>query len=73
MNTPVPHPCDLRPRSDPPTLQLLQSTIETLAQQRHLPSNHPAVRMHLVASLLQQAEPASSTPSATPSTPQEAL
>jgi hypothetical protein len=52
----IPHLCDLRPASDPHTLRAVRSSIETLAQQRQLPGDHPAVRIHLIASLLQQAD-----------------
>ena len=56
MSIPIPHPCGLRPRSDGHTLYLLRRDIETLGEQRQLPADHPAVRVHLTASLLQQAD-----------------
>lgn len=57
----IPHVCDLRPRTDHHTHRLLDQAIAHLARLRDLPDGHPAIRLHLTASLLQQGETALTT------------
>lgn len=52
----IPHTCDLRPCIDRHTYQLLDHTINELARRRYLPASHPAIRLHLIASLLDQTD-----------------
>lgn len=51
-----PHACDLRPHLDRHTYEVLAQAIDLLAWWRDLPAEHPAVRLHLIASLAEQTE-----------------
>jgi hypothetical protein len=51
-----PHPCDLRPATDPHTRQLLDHAVRELARLRNLSAHDPAARLHLIGSLLEQGE-----------------
>jgi hypothetical protein len=51
----MPHVCDLRPAIDGDTHQVVDQALEQLHRLRDLPAD-PAVRIHLVSSLLQQGE-----------------
>ena len=50
------HVCDLRPYPDHDTSQALDEAIEILAIIRELPDTNPANRIHLLASLIHQAD-----------------
>ncbi len=50
------HVCDLRPYPDHDTRQALDEAIEVLAIIRDLPATNPENRIHLLASLISQAD-----------------
>lgn len=52
----IPHVCDLRPHLDRHTYDVATQAIDLLAWWRDLPAEHPAVRLHLIASLSEQTE-----------------
>jgi hypothetical protein len=52
------HVCELRPHTDHDTCQVLEEATEVLAIIRDLPLTDPACRVHLIASLIGQAETA---------------
>lgn len=61
MTDPPPHPCELRPATDLPSRQIVRHAITELAHARRLDPDHPAVHIHLIGSLIDQAETERST------------
>lgn len=47
---------DLRPLADDHTRRVIDEALDLLATLRGLPTNHPATRIHLITSLIRQAE-----------------
>jgi len=56
VTDPPPHPCDLRPSTDYRCRQIVHHAITELGHARHVDPDHPAVRTHLIGSLIDQAE-----------------
>lgn len=50
------HACDLRPYRDHDTRHTLNQAIQRLALTRHLTTTNPAHRIHLLSSLIRQAD-----------------
>lgn len=56
MTDPLPHPCELRPATDHHSRRIVGHTIAELGHARRLDPDHPAVHIHLIGSIIDQAE-----------------